>query len=70
MPGFEIIGKEEKLELNSIFKKAQFYLDTDLMQKEKGLTKLENLKITLKINSNQNTLSSCYIRNLSFESCF
>ena len=24
VPGFEIIGREEKLELNSIFKKAQF----------------------------------------------
>ena len=39
MPGFEIIDKKEKLEIDSIFKKVQFFLDMDLMKREKVPTK-------------------------------
>jgi hypothetical protein len=60
MPGFEIIGKEEKLELNSIFKKGSVLFRHGFDIKRKGSYKVKQFE-----NNFKNKLRSKY----SFKIC-
>ena len=44
MPGFEIIGKEEKLELNSIFKNGSVLFRHGFDDKRKGSYKVKEFE--------------------------
>lgn len=48
MPGFEIIGKEEKLELNSIFKKGSVLFRQGFDEKRKGSYKVKQFENNFK----------------------